>query len=74
MTDNGEMYGLIVEMVDQGPILMELEDMSLDGVQRAYDRWVGQPKTVRVCIVRLIYHRGNATLCPTPKPNEEPAF
>jgi hypothetical protein len=66
------LFGVIAEFVDQGPILMESEDLSYDAAFKRAEQLKGQ-RAIRVCIVALSYENGNATLCP-PQPADEVDF
>ncbi len=62
--DVTEVFAVIVEFKDQGPILMECEGPS-SSRDAAYDHMnmlLSRQNTLRACIVRLEYERGNELL------------
>lgn len=72
--DNPEgRFAVIAEFVEQGPILMESEDLSYAAAYRRAEDLKARGGVIRVCMVRLTYEGGNAALCP-PEPVEEVTF
>jgi len=60
--DIEEIFAVVAEFRNQGPILMETEGPSTSR-DAAYDRMSGLgPNCVRACVVRLSYEVGNELL------------
>lgn len=62
--DVTEIFAVVAEWKHQGPILMETEgDLTgRNSVREQMDKIAAQPGCLRVCVVRLEYHAGNALL------------
>lgn len=62
--DLTEVFGVIVEFKNQAPILMECEGpkSSRDAAHEHMISLLGSQRTVRACVVRLVYEGGNELL------------
>lgn len=62
--DVTEIFAVVAEWKNQGPILMETEgpNTSYEEVRKQSDRLSSQPHILRTAIVRLEYHGGNELL------------
>lgn len=62
--DVGEVFAVIAEFKDQGPILMEKEGpgTSRSAAREHMNRLLCQSGVLRACVVRLTYDSGNELL------------
>lgn len=60
--DAGELFVVVAEWADQGPIVMETEGAwtSRDEAMKRAEKLMGTRTYLRVCIARLVYESGNA--------------
>lgn len=60
--DPGELFAVVAEFSNQGPILMETEG-PFSSYERAMERvenLAGNRSCLRACVVRLVYEAGNS--------------
>ena len=62
--DPGELFVVVAEWANQGPIVMETEGplTSYEAARARADYMGANPKMLRVCIARLVYETGNALI------------
>ena len=64
MTDEPEVFGIVAESKDDGPILWECAAAAsgIEAVRARAKQFAQDPRTIRVCVVRLVYESGNELL------------